>query len=334
MVDGVARRAVVRAFGGPEVLGIEAMPVPEPGRGQVLVRVLAAGLARADVLQRSGGYPRGPRPPYTPGWDAVGVVVSVGPGVRSDLVGCRVVALVLGGGHASDVLARADLLARVPPELDPAEVACLPVEHVTAARLLALADLPPGAGILVHGASGGVGSALLRLARPAGLRAIGTSSPATLDWVASLGAIPLDRRRDDLAAAVRQAAGSPVDAAFVGAGGVEVPRAGDAVHRRGRLVTYGASPDAGAPTRALWREARTLLRWSSDPRRPSVRVFRLSSLARRRPATVAASLRSLVAAMASGELRPRVAARVPLADVARAHELMDSGPRGKVVLIP
>lgn len=335
MPDGVARRLVVESFGGPEVLRVTRAPVPEPGPGEVRVRMLAAGLARADLLQRAGAYPGGPRPPFVPGWDVVGRVEAVGESVGSDLVGATVAALVLAGGHATHVVARADRLVRLPQGVDPVEAACLPVDHVTAAQLLALAQVPAGGVVLVHGASGGVGTALLALARRAGLRAVGTASPTGHEVVASLGAVPLDRRRAGLADAVRAAAGGKVDAAFVAAGGVEVRRAGDAVRRGGRLVSYGFAPDPVAPRRALVRQAGTLLAWAADPRRPAVRVYRLSCSARRDPVRLREDLTGLVDLLAAGEIQPCVAARVPLAEAARAHAVLEErGAQGKVVLVP
>ena len=170
----------VARFGGPEVLELAGeQTVPDPGPGEVRIKVLAAGTGFTDTFIRRGRYPdfKGPLP-FTPGYDLVGVVEKTGPGT-APREGQLVADLCVVGGYAQYAIRPARFLVPVPNEIDPAEAVCIPLAYLTAFQMLTRCRrLPPGATILVIGASGTVGTALLDLARHLGLEAIGTCSAA------------------------------------------------------------------------------------------------------------------------------------------------------------
>src|SRR5271168_3265643 len=209
-------------FGGPEVLQItEESAIPDPGPGEVRIKVLAAGTGFTDTMIRRGRYPdfKGPLP-FTPGYEIVGVVEKTGSGVTAPLEGQMVADLCVVGGYAQYAIRPAGSLVPVPDGVDPAEAVCIPLAYLTAFQMLTrYRNLPPGAVILVIGASGTVGTALLDLARHLGLKAIGTCSARNLPVVARFGATALDYQAGDFVAAVSRltadrAGGPGVDIAF------------------------------------------------------------------------------------------------------------------------
>jgi NADPH:quinone reductase-like Zn-dependent oxidoreductase len=197
----------IARFGGPEVLELaEEQTVPAPGPGEVRIKVLAGGTGFTDTFIRRGRYPdfKGPLP-FTPGYDLVGVVETTGPGVTAPREGQLVADLCVVGGYAQYAIRPARFLVPVPDGVDPAAAVCIPLAYLTAFQMLTrFRHLPRGAAILVIGASGTVGTALLDLARHSGLEAIGTCSAANAPAVEHFGVVAIDYRAGDFVAAVRR----------------------------------------------------------------------------------------------------------------------------------
>jgi NADPH2:quinone reductase len=165
---------------------------PEPRDGEVRIRVLAAGVSLPDVMMREGIHPETPRLPFTPGWDLVGVVEGLGGGVSGIEPGQMVAALPIHGAYADYVCLPQSELVAVPAGLDPGEAVSLVLNYVTAYQMLhRCAKVRPGQRVLIHGAAGGVGSALLQLGGLAGLQMYGTSSSRGVSAVSDLGGIPI-----------------------------------------------------------------------------------------------------------------------------------------------
>src|SRR6202163_1825950 len=193
----------ISRFGGPEVLQMAEEPtIPEPGPGEVRIKVLAAGTGFTDTMIRRGRYPdfRGPLP-FTPGYEIVGVVEKAGAGVVAPLEGEMVADLCVVGGYAQYAIRPSRFLVPVPDGVDAAEAVCIPLAYLTAFQMLTrYRRLFPGETILVIGASGTVGTALLALARHFGLKAIGTCSAANLAAVGRFGATAINYRAGDFVA--------------------------------------------------------------------------------------------------------------------------------------
>jgi NADPH:quinone reductase-like Zn-dependent oxidoreductase len=233
-------RVIVTHYGGPDALAVIEEDRPEPKAGEVRVRVLAAGVSLPDLLMREGVHPETRRVPFTPGWDLVGVVDRLGAGVAGIEPGQVVAALPIIGAYAEFICLPQRELVPVPSGLDPAEAVSLILNYVTAYQMLhRSAKVESGRRVLVHGAAGGVGSALLQLGRLAGLEMYGTCSSRGTSAVSSLGAIPIDYRNLDFVTEIHRLTREGVDAVFDGIGGTHIWRSRKALRPGGRVVAYG-----------------------------------------------------------------------------------------------
>jgi NADPH:quinone reductase-like Zn-dependent oxidoreductase len=325
----------------PEGLQLRTRPMPEPGPGQALVAVEASGVSFAEQQMRRGKYYDQPPFPFVPGYDLVGTVAATGPGVDPALRGRRFAVLVKTGGWASHALVDAGDLVEVPEGVGATEAETVVVNGITAWQMLhRVAKARPGMTVLVHGANGGVGSTLVQLARRADIKVIGTASPRHHDAVRALGAIPVDYRDPQLAARVRALAPGGVGAVFDHVGGEGIVDSFRLLARGGTLVSYGtaATRDVPGSSRApvLKLFARLLL-WNLLPNGRKAHFFNLWAGRRRRTAyqaRIRADLGQVLALLANGQFTAQVAARIPLAEVAEAMRLAESGTvTGKVVLV-
>jgi NADPH2:quinone reductase len=329
---------VVAKHGGPDVLQVVNTALPEPQAGEARVQVLAAGVSAYDLMFRaSGGLPGTPRPPFTLGEDIVGVVDKLGDGVSSVEVGQRVAAptfkLGLGGGYAEYVCLPASELVPVPAGVDPAEAVCLVVNYTTALTMLRrVADAQEGERVLIHGAAGGVGTALLDLGRLAGLEMYGTASKYNHGLVSSFGATPIDYRSEDFVERIRALTGDGVDVVFDPIGGArQLWRSNRALRKGGRLVWFGMAATKRQGLRVI---PFTLLMRGLLAVLPSGKTAPLPPDLDKDSAWFGEALSELLDLLAAGKIKPVVEARIPLIEAVRAHELLERGGyAGKVVLV-
>ena len=335
----------ISRFGGPEVLQVvEESAIPEPGPGEVRIKVLAAGTGFTDTMIRRGRYPdfKGPLP-FTPGYEIVGVIEKTGVGVVAPREGEKVADLCVVGGYAQYAIRPSCFLVSVPDSIDPAEAVCIPLAYLTAFQMLTRCrNLPSGATILVIGASGTVGTALLDLARHLGLKAIGTSSEANLAVIEKFGAAAIDYRAGDFVTSVRQLTpgGAGVDIAFDAIGGAHFGRSFACLAPGGLLVGYGSQKMAvgresliaaglGLARLKLWSALSFVFRGRSA-------VF-YSITARRlnHPEEFKADMATLFQLLLVGAIHPVVIERLPLAAASDVHARIDGGGLGgKLVLLP
>lgn len=327
----------------PDGFEVRQRPLPAVGAGQVLVKVEATGVSFAEQQMRRGRYYDQPPFPFVPGYDLVGDVLETGEGVDPSLRGRRFAALTKVGGWASHVVLDAEDLVAVPDGVDPAEAEALVVNGVTAWQMLhGLAKVKPGNKILVHGANGGVGSVLVRLARARNVTVIGTASKRHHEALRELGVTPIDYRTEDVPKRVRELAPDGVDAVFDHVGGRSVVDSWRLLARGGTLVAYGSAAtkdDSGAKALPVLKIlARTLL-WNVLPNGRGAHFYNVWAGRRTNAVKFRARLRDdlgeVFAALRDGTIEPVVAARMPLAKVADAVRLAESGTiAGKVVLTP
>src|SRR5437763_8578948 len=233
-------RVIVTHYGGPDALQVLEEECPEPKGGEVRVRVLAAGVSLPDIMAREGVHPETPPVPFTPGWDLVGVVDRLGEGVSGIEPGQIVAALPIHGAYAEFVCLPQRELIPVPPGLDAAEAVSLILNYITAYQMLhRSAKVRPGQRVLIHGAAGGVGSALLQLGRLAGLEMYGTCSSRGASAVSDLGAIPIDYQHQDFVKEIHRLTSAGVDVVFDSIGGTHIWRSRKALRPGGRVVAYG-----------------------------------------------------------------------------------------------
>jgi NADPH:quinone reductase-like Zn-dependent oxidoreductase len=332
------RRIVVTQHGGPEVLQVVEEDLPEPRAGEARVKVLAAGISAYDLmLRRSGSLPGTPPVPYTPGEDIVGVVDKLGEGTSGLKEGQTVAGYPRGGGYAEFVCLPAVELVPVPAGVDPAVAVCLVVNYLTAHMLLhPTANVRSGERILVHGAAGGVGSALLELGKVAGLEMYGTASRYNHELVSVLGATPIDYRTEDFIDQIHTLTGDGVDAVFDPVGGArQIWRSYRTLRRGGRLVSFGMAATSKAGARVIPLSLLTVGLLKLVPDGKQVRMSpNLAEFAPAHPDWYRETLAELFDQAVAGKIRPVVAERIPLVEAARAHERLERGGyAGKVVLV-
>lgn len=315
--------------GGPEVIRLEEIPVPQPGEREVLVKVAAAGVNFADIARRYGRYLERTPIPYTPGSEIVGEVVALGPGVAAEgwlRVGARVMGMCASGGYAQYAATSPRLLAPAPAGLKDAEAAALPVQGLTAYHLLkTTARLAEGESVLVNAAAGGVGTLAVQVARVMGaskvIAAVGSDDKG--DLLRSLGAdAVVNYSTEDLTERVRALTdGKGANVILEPVGGEVYAKSEAALASFGRLVVFGQAsgkPGQIDPARLMRRNA-------------EVSGFWLATLP---PRMIAEGIAALGGWLAEGKLRVIVGATYPLADAARAQEDMEARrTRGKLALL-
>jgi len=326
----------VRHFGGPEGLEVVDAPLPTAGRGEVRIRVLASSVNYTEVLIRRHLYPQTARhrPPFVLGYDVVGEIDQLGDGVRDFQVGDRVADMTVIGSNAIYRTLRADRLTRVPAGLDAAEAATLILSWTTAYQLLhRSARVQRGQRVLVHGAAGAVGQALLSLGRLAGLELWGAARGEHAGLIRELGATPIDYQREDF---TRVLPGG-FDVVFDGIGEDGYRRSFAALKRGGLLCAIGYSAGVqaqrGMLTMLMWIARLYLWRWLPGGKR--ARFYSINVMRAKHPAWFIEDLKRLFGLLAMGAIRPRVAERISFDEVANAHRRLEAGGlKGKLVLCP
>ena len=340
------KRIVVTHYGGPDALQVLEEERPEPEHGQVRVRVLSAGVALPDIMAREGIHPETPRVPFTPGWDLVGVVDRLGGGVSGIEPGRIIAAMPISGAYAEFVCLPERELVPVPSGLDSAEAVSLVLNYVTAYQMLhRSAAVGAGQRVLVHGAAGGVGTALLQLGRLAGLELYGTCSSRGAPAVAELGAVPIDYQHQDFVAEIRRLTKEGVHAVFDPLGGTHLWHSRRALRPGGRVVGYGlitsirgeglTSSRPGRRRRfrgtamfGLYIAGGWLL-----PGRKRVVPYSIQTLKRLKPEWFRQDLTALLDLLRQKRIKPLIARRFPIAEARQAHELLGKGGViGKIVL--
>jgi NADPH:quinone reductase len=336
MTEPRNRVVQVRRFGGPDELEVVDAPLPTAGRGEVRVRVLASSVQYTDVLIRHHLYPQTSfrRPPFVMGYDVVGEIDQLGDGVRGFQVGDRVADMTVVGSNAAYRTLRADRLAHVPAGVDAAEAATLILSWTTAYQLLhRAARVQRGQRVLVHGAAGAVGQALLSLGRMAGVELWGTARGAHAALIRELGATPIDYQREDF---TRVLPGG-FDVVFDGIAEDGYRRSFAALKRGGLLCAYGYSAGVQAQRRMLtmlmWIARLYLWRWLPGGKRG--RFYSINVMRAPHPGWFRQDLERLFELLATRAIRPRVAERISFDEVADAHRRLEAGGlQGKVVLCP
>jgi NADPH:quinone reductase-like Zn-dependent oxidoreductase len=341
------KRIIVTQYGGPEVLQVLEEECPEPKHGEVRVRVHAAGVSLPDILAREGVHPETPRPPFTPGWDLVGEVDRLGEGVSGIEPGQIVAAMPISGAYAEFVCLPQRELVPVPSGLDAAEAVSLVLNYITAYQMLHhSAKVKSGQRALIHGAAGGVGTALLQLGRLAGLEMYGTCSARGAPAVSELGGVPIDYQHQDFVEEIHRLTKDGVDVVFDPIGGPHLWISRKALRPGGRVVGYGLSSSLrgkgltssrpgrrqrfrGTAIFGLYIAGGLLL-----PGRKRVVPYSIQTLKRLKPALFRQDLIALLDLLQQQQIKPLVAQRLPLSEARQAQELLEKGGVvGKIVLV-
>jgi NADPH2:quinone reductase len=315
---------VVREFGSPDVMKLETVPEPVPGPGQVTIRVHAVGVNPVDTYIRAGAYARKPNLPYTPGTDIGGIVHAVGANVTRVRVGDRVYAYAAIGGYAEVALCEDWQAQPLPQGSSFQQGAAIGVPYATAWRaLLMRAQARPGETVLVHGASGGVGTAAVQIARAWGMRVIGTAgSEGGLTLVRNQGAHHVLNHRDAdyLQQLPSLTGGRGVDVVLEMLANVNLDRDLDLLALHGRVVVVGNRGRIDIdPRKSMARDAAILGMTLFNATREDLEEIHAG----------------IGAGLDNGSLTPVIGKEFPLADAAKSHvAVMESGALGKIVLLP
>jgi NADPH:quinone reductase-like Zn-dependent oxidoreductase len=328
---------LVARYGGPEVLQLVEKDLRPPANGEVRIKVLAAAVSRPDVTVRRGealytGTPLEQKLPFTPGYAVIGDVDTVGKGVSESLVGKRVGVLTVTGGYTEVLYWKSDRLIPVPVDLDPAEAVPLILNYIVAYQVMhRAAKVKAGEKVLIIGASGGIGTALLQLGQLAGLKMYALASKEKHPTLREYGATPIDYRAQDYADFIRSREPNGLDTAFDGMSRPDYIRGGLSLLRRGgRLVSYGEPDSFSTLGNILWR----LVTVNLTPNGKSFSLYGTSFyfVGDKRP--FLEDWATLFRLLQEGKIKPVIARRFPLVEAAEANRLLESGRvTGNVVLL-
>ncbi len=326
----------LKRFGDPYGLQVVETALPTVGRSEVRVRVLASSLNYTEVLIRRHLYPQTMRlrPPFVMGYDVIGEIDQIGDGVHDFQIGDRVADMTVVGSNADYRTLRVDDLARVPAGVDAAQAATLILSWTTAYQLLhRAARVQRGQRLLVHGAAGAVGQALLVLGRLAGLELWGTARGEHVALVRELGATPIDYQREDFTRVLPGGFDVVVD----GIGEDGYRRSYAALRRGGLLCAIGYSASVQAQRRMIpiLMEIARLYLWRLLPGGKRARFYSVNAMRARHPSWFKEDLERLFGLLATGAIRPHVADRISFDEVLDAHRRLEAGGlEGKLVLCP
>lgn len=330
------KRIVIKRPGGVEMLELIEGPIPQPKPNEVRIRVLACGVAFGDILFREGISPGAPSFPFTPGYDITGQVEAVGDAVTQFRIGNRVAAFSGTGGYTTYICLPESQLIIVPDHLNPTDVVSVILNYTTGFQLLTkAAGLKAGNSVLMHGAAGGVGTAVLQLAKILGIKVYGTVSTSKMAIVEKEDGIPIDYTKTDFVEQIRLLTGGKgVDAVLDPIGGNHLFRSYKALNKRGRLVVFGASSAVkgdGNPKIRLMKSILPFLLLKLIPDSKSVITSTISSKTKGLQKDMAA----MVQLLNEGKIKPIIAKVFPLAQAAEAQRFLEQQkPVGKIILEP
>jgi NADPH:quinone reductase-like Zn-dependent oxidoreductase len=331
------KSVIVTRTGSPEVLQIVENELRVPAKGEVRIKILAAAVCRPDVTVRTGdslysGTPLGQKIPFVPGYAVIGVVDAVGAGVTEVTPGDRVGALTVTGGYTEYLYWKSDRLIPVPTTVDPAEAVTLILNYIVAYQSLhRSAKVETGDKVLIIGASGGIGTALLQLGKLADLAMYGLASKSKHHILIAYGATPIDYHTQDFVDVIRQAETEGLDAVIDGMMRIEYIRGSlSLLGQGGKLVSYGEP----AGLRALLQIIATMIRVNLAPNGKSYKLYGTSSyfLFGKRP--YLEDWATLFSLLEARKIEPIIMQKFPILDAAKANALLESGQViGNVVLV-
>ena len=340
------QQVVVTEFGGPEVMKmVTQQQLPEPGPDEIRIKVLTASASFTDVMVRKGMYAGAPSdPPLVPGYDLVGIVDKLGEGVSDFELGQRVAALTVWGAYTEYAVRPISELVVVPDGLDEEQAVALILSYTTAYQMLhRSAKVKPGQTILIHGASGAVGTALAQLGKVAGVNMIGTASTGKQDYIKSLGVEAIDYKTEDFVErTMALTANKGVDVVFDAISVDNFKRSYETLNGSGHLVVYGfynASlfGEAGGMGDILgeflsWQWKQWMWRLFPDDEK-TVDFYSITDMRDEHPKWYREDVTRLFSLANGRQISPMVWKTLPLSDAAQAHQLIeDRVVKGKIIL--
>lgn len=328
------KKIVLTGFGGVNKLEMQtAEALPEPEGDEVRIRILVTSAAFTDVMIRKGLYPDvKEKPPFTPGYDLVGVVDAIGPEVSRFHRGDRVADLTTIGAYAEYICLPEDRLTPVPEGVSDTDALGMILSAVTPFQMLhRVAKAQAGQSLLIHGAGGAVGTAMLQLARDAEITAFGSDVSAKHDLIRSLGATPVEADAPD--DVLLKAVGEGIDFVFDPLGGESLSRSLHALKPGGMLVAFGFQNEVLGRGGSIPLDFLRIKLWDWLPNGHATAFYSIGAMRRKHPEWFQEDLAHLFSMLDAGRISPVVAEVLPLEEVRRAHERIEAGDvAGKLVL--
>jgi len=332
------KKIVLSAYGGPQNLQVvKEAKLPEPAPGEVRIKLLASSACFTDLLVISGQYPDvKEKPPISPGYDLIGEVDALAADVTAFQVGQTVAAMPQYRAHQEFLCLPADRLVPVPDGLDPAEAVSMVLSYLTAYQMLhRTANIQPGQRILVHGAGGAVGTALLQLGKLSDLEMYGTGSTSKQELIQSMGAMPIDYRKQDFVTHLAEIAPKGMHAVFDGIGGDYFSRSFKTLTRGGKLVAYGFYNTAMSRGGNIPLDFMRIMLLNALPNGKKANFYSINGLRKKHPEWFKQDLQKLFELLKAGKVSPLIEKRLPLSEAAEALELVEKAAvKGKIVLLP
>ena len=327
---------IIDRFGGPEVLKlVEEKSLPEPEEGQVRVKVVYTSANFTDVMIRKGKNPEvREKPPFSPGYDMVGIIDKLGPGGNKFEVGQRVADMPVIGAYSEYICLPEENLVAVPDNIEPDAAVSLILSYVTAYQMLhRVAKIEEGQSILVHGASGAVGTAMLQLGSIHELNMFGTASKKKHELVTSLGATPIDYKNENFVEKLNDLTKQGVDAVFDPIGGRHFTRSFKSLRPGGKLIAYGFyNAVMGKGGNTIFDFVKLFL-WNILPNGKRSRFYSIGSMRKKYPEWYKQDLKKLFELLAKGKIDPVIADHYPLEQAGKVHELIENTSlQGKIIL--
>ncbi len=324
------KNVVLTKRGGPEVLIITESELHPPNDNQVLIKILACGIGRTDIAMRYGYYPFAPKIPFVPGYEIVGKIESIGSGVMGFAEGDIVAALTVYGGYSEYIYLEPQHLVKVPEGLDLSAVAALILNYTTAYQILKrVSKVKAGDSVLINGASGGVGTALLDLGRLEGLTMYGTASANKHDIIKKFGAIPIDYNSENFIEFIGEREPDGLDYVFDGVGKSNIRKSFRILAKRGKLVEFGYPDFRSMLSGLIWI---TILDILPNSRKAS--VYGISGSYKKKRLIILKDLRNLMTLLRENKIKPIISKRMPLLEASEANHILESGTTsGKIVLV-
>jgi NADPH:quinone reductase-like Zn-dependent oxidoreductase len=324
------KSVIVTKRGGPDVLQVVENELRDPAAREVRIKVLAAPGCLPDVTARYGQTPFCPKVPFTPGYAVMGTIDATGKDVKNVAAGDRVAALTAFGGYAEYLYWDAERLIPVPKTLDPAKAIPLILNYIVAYQIInRTARVKAGDKVLIIGASGGIGTALLQLGKLAGLKMYGVASRSKHSILTEYGAVPIDYRTQDFVQVIRREEPQGLDAVFDGMAGDYFGRSYSLLRRGGKLVGYGNPQSTAGMLKFLGQ----IILFSLLPDGRSARPYS-TGLLRFEWRQFLDDWATLFKLLEEGKIDPVIAARFPLLEACKANALLESGQViGNIVLV-
>lgn len=325
----------LKEFGGPEVLGLVTEEIlPEPKQGEVRIKVQATSINFTDTLIRKGIYPDvKEKPPITPGYDMVGIVDKLGDGVSDFEEGQKVAELTVIGAYSEYIILPAKQLVPVPENVNVAEAVAMTLSYVTAYQMLTrAAKIKEGSKILIHGAGGAVGSALLQIGSLLKLKMYGTASAVQHDFLKEFDCHPIDYKSENFVQVVKDLEPNGLDAVFDPFGGAHFKRSIKTLNKKGKLVAFGAY-NAKTQTDLIKSFLRVQI-WNFTPWMPSTNFYSIGSWHKKHHDWFETDLKKLFKLLSEKKLKPLVSKTIKLEEAKEAHEQIEAGGlKGKLIIL-